>query len=365
MAYTTIDDPSEYFQTTTYTGTATSSGDTQAVTGVGFQPDWVWIKNRDGAYQHVLYDAVRGVNKELRSSQTNSEFVSGTNGYLTAFDSDGFTTTRGVNTGNHVNANGTAFVSWNWLAANGTTSNSNGSITSTVSANTTSGFSIVTWTGNGSDATIGHGLSSAPEMYVVKNRSDSADWRVGQTVAGNIMTGGNGYYMEWNATKASTNPGSAVTWGSTPTAPTASVFTVGSNNAHNGSSDDMLAYCFHSVKGYSRISSYTGNGNANGAFIYTGFKPAWVMMKRTDSTNDWFIFDSTRNTFNETDLRISANSTNAESDQTGSNPIDILSNGFKCRGNAAATNASGGTYIYMAFAESPFVTSTSIPNNAR
>jgi len=353
MAYTTIDNPGLFFNTVLYTG----NGSSNAITGVGFQPDWIWLKNRSTNNSHQLYDAVRGTTKYLESDNTDSEYTS-SNG-ISAFGSDGFTIAGNLTGANNSSDN---FVSWNWLGANGTASNSNGSITSTVSANTTAGFSIVTWTGNGSDATIGHGLSSAPEMYVVKNRSDSADWRVGQTVAGNTMTGGNGYYMEWNDTKASTNPGSAVTWGSTPTAPTASVFTVGSNNAHNGSSDDMLAYCFHSVKGYSKIGSYKGNGNANGTFVYTGFKPAWVMGKATSRADVWWMHDIKRSTFNPMDDRLMTQANSAEGVEWD---IDYLSNGFKIRDTDAQANGSGETYIYMAFAESPFVTSTGIPNNAR
>ena len=222
----------------------------------------------------------------------------------------------------------------------------------------------MTWTGSGADATIGHGLSSAPEMYVVKNRSDSADWRVGQTVAGNTMTGGNGYYMEWNATKASTNPGSATTWGSTPTAPTSSVFTVGSSNTHNGSSDNMLAYCFHSVKGYSRISSYVGNGNSNGTFVYTGFKPAYLMVKRSSGTGNWTVYNNKSQTINEMDKQIYYNLSNAEG-TSGTKIFDFCATGFKARGNATDTNSSGSTYIYYAVAENPTVTSTGIAALAR
>ena len=210
MAYTTIDKPTDYFNTKLYTGNGTS----QSITGVGFRPDWVWKKERDSTSGHQLTDAVRGTGKILRSDNTDAELVNAEK--LTSFDSDGFSLGNNV----AVNQSSISYVSWNWLSANGTSSNTDGTITSTVSANTTAGFSIVSWTGNGSDATIGHGLSQAPEMYVVKNRDDTADWRVGQTVSGNTMTGGNGYYMEWNDNKASTNPGSAVTWGSTPTAPT-------------------------------------------------------------------------------------------------------------------------------------------------
>ena len=361
MAYTTIDKPTDYFNTVLYTG----NGSSNAITGVGFQPDWIWLKNRSTNNSHQLYDAVRGTTKYIESDNTDSEYTSSDG--ISAFGTDGFTIAGNLTGANNSGGN---FVSWNWLGANGTASNSNGSITSTVSANTTAGFSIVTWTGNGSDATIGHGLSSAPEMYVVKNRSDSADWRVGQTVAGNIMTGGNGYYMEWNDTKASTNPGSATTWGSTPTAPTASVFTVGSNNAHNGSSDSMVAYCFHSVKGYSKIGSYKGNGNADGTFVYTGFKPAWVMTKcaSTSSTYTvWGMWDNKRNPFNASSNVLATDLNEAENGSTigTTQPMDLLSNGFKARANSSIHNLSGETHLYMAFAESPFVTSTGIPNNAR
>jgi hypothetical protein len=344
MAYTTIDKPSDYFNTKIYTGTGS---DDTAITGIGFQPDWVWVKNRGASGDHALHDAVRGVTKRLDSNTTDAESTTTTG--VKSFDSDGFT----LGTAGNYNTSSGTYVAWNWLAGNGTASNSNGSITSTVSANTTAGFSIVTWTGSGSDATIGHGLSSAPEMYVVKNRSDSANWRVGQTVAGNTMTGGNGYYMEWDDTKASTNPGSATTWGSTPTAPTSSVFTVGSNNAHNGSSDNMLAYCFHSVKGYSKIGSYIGNGNANGTFVYTGFKPAWIIGKATSRADVWWMYDTKRSTFNPMDDRLMTQASSAEGEEWD---IDYLSNGFKVRSTDAQANGSAETYFYMAFAEAPFAT---------
>ena len=345
MAYTTIDDPRKFFNTVLYTG----SGGTNNITGVGFQPDWVWLKYRGGTGNNRLVDAVRGTQKRLMSNATNAESTE--TGLVTSFDSDGFT----LNSSDAAfNGSSNSYVSWNWLAGNGTTSNSNGTTASTVSANPTAGFSIVTWTGTGSDTTVGHGLSSAPEMYVVKNRSDSADWRVGQTVAGNTMTGGNGYYMEWNDTKVSTNPGSATTWGSTPTAPTNQVFTVGSNNAHNGSSDNMLAYCFHSVKGYSKIGSYIGNGSTDGPFVYTGFKPAFVMAKETGGDgSSWVLHDNKRNTFNVVDKWLLVNSSDAEGDLDF---LDFVSNGFKVRASHAARNQSGVSYIYMSFAENPFVT---------
>ena len=360
MAFTTIDDPSAHFHIQLYVGNESTNAITNNANAGNFQPDWWWGADRTGTSWNSIYDSSRGTTKQLNSNVFNSEYTVSTG--LTSFDSNGFTL------GSHDNSNGNSenHVAWQWKANGGTTSsNSDGSITSTVQANTTAGFSIVLWTGNGSDATIGHGLNSAPQMYVVKNRSDSADWRVGQTVSGNIMTAGRGYYMEWNDTKASTNPGSAVTWGSTPTAPTSSVFTVGSNNAHNGSGDNMLAYCFHSVKGYSKIGSYTGNGNADGPFVYTGFKPAWVMIKEVTATGSWHIFDNKRKVGNVSDSILYADLSNAEGTSQTGNPIDILSNGFKCRGGGNDTNLDGGTYLYMAFAEHPFVSSEGVPTTAR
>jgi hypothetical protein len=356
MAYTTIDDGSVYFQTLLYTGNGSSS---RALTNTGnsdLQPDWIWIKNRGNATTHGIWDSSRGAGKRLTIAVDAEEDQTN----LASFNSDGFT----VNTGDIVNTNTHTYVAWQWKANAGTTaSNSNGGVTSTVQANTAAGFSIVQWAGDGSDETVGHGLSSAPQMYVVKNRADSTDWRVGQTVAGNIMTGGNGYYMEWNHDKASTNPGSATTWGSTPTAPTSTVFTVGSNNAHNGSGDDFVAYCFHSVQGYSKISSYTGNADTDGPFVYTGFKPAWIIIKRTDSANSWYLIDSTRGSTNVISAELESNNNGVEA--TSNVRLDILSNGFKIRTSGAAYNASSGTYLYMAFAEHPFVSSKGVPTTAR
>ena len=242
--------------------------------------------------------------------------------------------------------------------ANTPTTNSftslDGNIQSNISPNTTAGFSIVTWTANGTnDGTIGHGLGVAPDVMIYKKRSTgSGAWYAWF----NGTIDGSQDYIDLNTTNAKTDV--LAQYGSASST-TITNFGYATNS--------LLAYCFASKKGYSRVGVYTGNGNADGAFIYTGFKPAWVMMKRTDSTNDWFIYDNTRNPFNETNLRISANSSGAESTQT-SNQIDLLSNGFKCRGNAGATNASGGTYIYMAFAENPFVANdsgTAIPTTAR
>ena len=358
MAYSTINKPTDYFNTLLWSGTGASN----SLTGVGFQPDWTWIKKRSNTADHRIFDSVRGATKALKSNATQAE---GTESQaLTSFDSDGFT----LGTDDFTNGSGSTFVGWNWLANGSGSANTDGSISSTVSANTTSGFSIVTWTGNATESTIGHGLSSAPTIFIVKNRTDDGnDWRVGQVLtSSNNMTDGNGYYLDWNDTKASTNPGSAVLFGATPTAPTSSVFTVGTNNGINGSGDDMLAYCFHSVKGYSKMGSYTGSGNNNnGTFIYTGFKPSFFMIKNTTTATGWQMWDNKRNTFNVVNKRLFPHSSNAEATTT---MLDFCSNGIKLRDADTSdprTDKSGDVYIYMAFAERSLVGTNGVPALAR
>jgi hypothetical protein len=353
MAYTTIDDPTIYFNTVLYTGNATA----RTITGVGFQPDWVWGKIRSESQDHVLVDSVRGATKQIYSSDTSAEQTESQG--LTGFASDGFT----LGTHAYFNKNTATYVAWNWLAGNSTSSNGDGSITSTVSANTTAGFSIVTYTGNNTaGATVGHGLGGvAPSMVILKNRNrtDNRDWVIYHTG----LTSASYYiYLNSNAGQAGTY---ANFWNNT--APNSSVITLGSGDtATNGSGDTYVAYCFAEKKGYSKFGSYTGNGNADGTFVYTGFKPAWVMIKRTDTANDWNIQDSKRTDYNgKQTTSLQANTSSSESTIGTDFRRDILSNGFKIRNDGAETNASGGTYIYMAFAESPFVNSNSIPNNAR
>ena len=343
MAYTTINDPTDYFNIVLYTGNAATPTN---ITGVGFQPDWVWIKNRSASENHILADSVRGANKLLESNTTDAE-LSDSN-YIKAFQSDGFQ----IGSEGAVNGNSNGIVSWNWLGANGTASNSNGSITSTVSANTTSGFSIVSYTGTGSNATVGHGLGVAPKMIIAKKRSATGTWGVYHESIGNAK----GLFL--NSTSAESNE--PAFWNST--SPTSSVFSVGTSGDINGGSATQIAYCFSEKQGYSKFSSYTGNGNANGPFVYTGFRPAFIIAKKTSSTSDWGIYDNKRNTFNVMDLRLKANSSGAD-DQSSDNNIDFLSNGFKHR-TASGWNAAA-TYIYMAFAEQPFVTSTGVPATAR
>jgi hypothetical protein len=334
MAYTTIKKPSDYFNTKLYTGT----GATQSITGVGFQPDWVWIKQRDTIRFHYIFDSIRGATKKLHSNSTDAESTLSTT--LTSFDSDGYT----VETDAGVNQSSGTYASWNWLASNTTASNTDGSIASTVSVNTTSGFSIVSYTGNGTGgATVGHGLGIVPKWYFVKRRdSGTSNWHVYH--ASNAPTED----IRLNLAEAvfTTN-----IWNDT--APTSSVFSLGSSVDVNASGGTYIAYCFSEVKGFSKFGSYTGNGNADGTFTYLGFKPAFVIIKQTNAAGEnWFICDNKRAGYNAENNRLMPNLTTAE--QLDS-PIDILSNGFKARETGAKVNASGSTYIYMAFAEEPLV----------
>ena len=351
MAYTTIDDPSAYFQTTTYTG---DGNDDRQVTNSGnsdLQPDWIWVKNRSDAFNHILQDTSRGLTTGgyLASNQTQAESGATTVLIKTA-TSNGFT----VGTSGAVNANTDNLVAWQWKAnAGSTSSNTDGSITSTVQANTTAGFSIVTWTGTGSAGTIAHGLGTTPSIIISKNRDESQSWIIGSNQLTNYE-----HVIKWNdsgAAQTSSNKFNS-------TAPTSTVFSVGTGVATNGSSDKVVAYCFSDVKGYSKIGSYTGNGSTDGPFVYTGFKPAWLMIKRTDSTGNWFMFDNKREGYNPDNDRLIADTNLTEADPGES---DLLSNGFKMRFTSGNVNASGGTYIYMAFAEHPFVSSKGVPVTAR
>jgi hypothetical protein len=341
MAYTTIDKPDDYFNTILYTGT----GATNAITGVGFQPDWVWIKDR-GSNSHRLTDSVRGATKILYSDLNFAEVIDADT--IQSFDADGFTLGGDADT----NGSGQSFVSWNWLAANGTVSNTDGSITSTVSASTTSGFSIVSYTGTGSLATVGHGLGVTPKMIIVKTRGSAGDWSVYHSSLGNTKN------LKLNTSAAEQT--SINYWNNT--SPDVDKFTVNDEGNVNGSSVAMIAYCFADVKGYSKFGSYTGNGSTDGTFVYTGFTPAFVIAKNaTTGATSWEMADNKRALFNVNNKTLKADTSGAE--QTY-NFMDFLSNGFKLR-YSSDSNTSGNTIIYMAFAENPFVTSTSIPTTAR
>jgi hypothetical protein len=346
MAYTTINKPTDYFNTKLYTGDGT---DGREITGVGFQPDWCWFKARSTAYENQVYDVVRGATKRLVTNDTTAEGTQ-TNG-LQSFDSDGFT----VGNGNGTNVNAVTYASWNWLAGGTASSNTDGSITSTVSANTTSGFSIVSYTGNGTaGATVGHGLGSIPQVVITKERNGTAWW------GGYFASLGNTKSIYLNQTNSADT--SVQFWNNT--SPTSSVFTVGSNSISNRAvgGSTYIAYCFAEKKGFSKFGSYIGNGSTDGTFVYTGFKPSFVLQKKSSSTSDWVIYDNKRDPSNVVTQELKPNSSAAENSFTN---IDILSNGFKQRADYAYTNNSGATYIYMAFAENPFVTSTGIPATAR
>ena len=346
------------FNTVTYTGPISASaaaGTTGAVTGVNFQPDWVWIKARSTVNNHEVFDSVRGVatngTKGLIPNTTAAEQTSNLNGGLYSLDSDGFTVVAGTDGGGRSNETGSddrTYASWNWKAGGSASSNSDGSITSSVSANTAAGFSIVGFEGSGSAATVGHGLSAAPEMVIVKNRENASGlWLVYHAgIASDAETD----YIHLESTNAAADDNSA--WNDT--APTSSVFSVGTSVASNQSGKDIIAYCFHSVEGYLKVGSYVGNGQSGDAapFIFTGFRPAWVMYKKSSGgSENWEIHDTVRDTFNDMDKGLKANTNNAEDDLSD---FDVLSNGFKIRTSASRMNTSGSTYIYLAFAESPF-----------
>jgi hypothetical protein len=346
MAYTDIDKPSDYFNTVTWTGTSDA---TTSVTGVNFQPDFVWIKNRNVADDHTLHDAIRGSTKTLFSNSTGAE---GTNAEsIQSFDSDGFTT------GNHRGTGGNAsngMVSWNWLGSNGTVANTDGSISSTVSANTTSGFSIVSYTGNGSVATVGHGLGVAPSMVIIKDRdSVTTGWI---THHKSFTTTGN-FLLLQSTNAVATNTGYY------SSAPSSTLINLGASGFVNEPSEKYIAYCFAEKKGFSKFGKYTGINNADGPFIYTGFKPAFIMIKDSSAANGWHIRDDKRSPINPSINFLQPN--NSDTEVTLGEKIDLLSNGFKIRQTGGKVNDSGNVYIYMAFAENPFVTSTGIPTTAR
>ena len=344
MAYTDIDKSDDYFNTVLYTG----NGSTQSITGVGFQPDLVWVKSRNDSYNHANWDIVRGTSNALQTSTTSAEqTIEG----VTSFDSDGFT----LSTAASANSNTKTFVSWNWLADNTSgSSNTDGSIASTVSANTTSGFSIVSWTGTGTNpSTVGHGLGTAPSCIILRDRDNVSDWYVGHD--------GIGWTDRLKLNTTASTASSVTLWNNT--APTSSLFTISSALNFNGS--PTIAYCFADVKGFSKFGSYTGTGSADGTFVYTGFKPAFLLVKNTQNAAAlWYLFDNKRNSFNLVNASLYPNNGAVEG-ISGVSIMDFVSNGFKLRGSSGGTNPSGQTMIYMAFAENPFVTSTGIPTTAR
>ena len=356
MAYTDIDDPSAYFHTQLYTGNATARSITNDANAGNFQPDWLWIKVRNNANNHRMFDSSRGANLDLVTNLTQGD--SDSTDRCTGFDSNGFSLGNNA----EVNSNTHNIVSWQWKANGGTTaSNTDGDITSTVQANTEAGFSIVTYTGNGnaSAQTVGHGLGAECRLVLLKSRSlGDEGWRVfhesvSQSAGGNLfLNGTSGLDTGDPARITSTNTTTFTLDGYHST-----------YDAINEGSATYLAYCFAEKQGYSKIGKYIGNGSTNGTFVYTGFKPAWVLVKTVDVAQSWQLSDSTRSPFNVINDRLSPNSEAGTAESISW--IDFTSNGFKLRHGDVAWNGSGGTYIYMAFAESPFVSSTGTPTTAR
>ena len=347
MAYTTIPKPTDYFNTNLWTGT----GSTQTITTGTFQPDFSWIKNRSRNSYFNLIDAVRGATKQLA---TNGDYVESTDAnQVSAFTSTGFT----VGTGTNTNASGEDLVAWNWKANGQGSANTSGSInTAYTSANTTSGFSICKWVGTQSTGTIAHGLGKVPKVIFVKNTDSTDSWNVF------AKTGymNENYRLLLDTTGARIADGDA--WNSQ--VPTSSYFTVGSNTGTNKSGSTIIAYVFAEVQGFSKFSEYVGNGNADGAFVNTGFKPAWVMTKPVSGAGSWYMLDNKRaNPFNAVTGRVEADGSGAEN--TGFTWCDFTSNGFKIRTTEGGINANGVTYLYMAFAENPLVSSNGVAATAR
>ena len=352
MAYTEIDDPSAYFQKVLYTG----NGQARALTFDGnsdLQPDWVWIKDRDNVRDHQLFDSVRGVGKILLSNSTAAE--GDDNNRLSAFNSNGFS----VGTNTTVNDNSQKYVAWNWKAgtsfSNDASSTSIGSIDSAGSVNTDAGFSIVSYTGTGSTGTVAHGLGVKPSFLIYKNRATTDSWNVQHDGLTSYD-----YYVRLNSTGAQNND---IDVG--PTAPTSTVVTVGSHAQQNGDGNAMILYAFAEKQGYSKFGNYIGTAGNNGdaPFIYTGFKPAWFMVKNAGATSAWEIYDSKLLGYNDQNHQFRANANDALS--AVSDYVDFVSNGIKIRHNSTGINEDGDNFIYMAFAENPFVTSTGVPTTAR
>jgi hypothetical protein len=333
------DVPADYFDISLWTG----NGNSQDITGLTFQPDWVWIKDRsNGTYYHILQDSIRGTGVYLASNATDADTSNST--LIQSFDADGFS----LGTGLGVNKSGDSYVGWSWLAGNGTSSNSDGSITSTVSVNQKAGFSIISATSPASgNFTVGHGLTKAPEFVIVKDRnSGSYYWPVYHAATMTSVRN----FLRLNTTDAQATSGGDM-WGSA--FPTSSVIGLSAGNVA-ATSNPFICYAFHSVEGYSKFGSYTGNGSTDGPFVYCGFRPAWIMVKRTDGVENWGMVDQARSSnINPMDDYLIANASDAEVTGSAAIEFDFLSNGFKVREDGAICNASGGTYIYMAFAEMP------------
>ena len=349
MAYTTVPKSTAFFEPEIYTG----SGSSKTISTLNFQSDFTWIKNRATTDMHSLFDAVRGATKRISTNIITPQATEAQD--LTAFNTNGFT----VGTSGAVNTNNVNYASWNWKANGQGSSNTDGTINSTyTSASATSGFSIVTYTGTAANATVGHGLGVAPKFIMVKRLDNGSNWRCYHASIGanyNLIIAADGFQTTPTA------------WNNT--APTSSVFNLGTYNEVNGSGASQLAYCFAEVKGFSKFSSYIGNGNANGTFVYTGFKPALVITKNyadsggaSNNGGNWRMFDTKRLGYNVNNATLYPNLGNAEANETS---LDLLSNGFKFRGTSADYNQNGSKYVYMAWAEEPLVSTNGVAATAR
>ena len=357
MTTPTIPNGASYMAATIYTGDGSQTiSFSNAVNGTAFQPDMVWSRIRTGTTQAIgVFDSVRGTTGQaLDTAATTAEgtwngAASSDYGYVSAFNSNGFSVNDGAvaTTGGYVNYATRTYVAWQWKAGGTAVSNTAGTITSSVSANTTSGFSVVTYTGNGTaGATVGHGLGVAPQVIIVKNRGTVTNWQFGSSY--NNATSPWNYYMRLNTTAAAS--AASTIWNNT--APSSSVFTVGTDNEVNFSANTYVAYCWAPIAGYSAFGSYTGNGSTDGPFVYTGFRPRFILLKVTSTTGDWVVYDTSRNPYNVTDLYLFPNSSAVEGG-SGTPRLDILSNGFKLR-QSGQDNTSSATYVYACFAENPF-----------
>ena len=351
MAYTTIDKSSLHFNTLTYSGNGRNgTTTTQAITGAGFQPDWVWLKQRSSTQSHQICDVLRGANNIISTNSTGAQVADSE--IINSFDSDGFT----AGYQDQANDTGQTYVSWLWKAGGAGSSNTDGSInTTSTSVNTTAGFSISTYTGTGANATVGHGLGAVPKAIIIKSTSHTSNFAVYHESIGatkflklnneDVESTNNGYFND--------------------TAPTSSVFSIGDEgNDTNGSGKTYVAYCFAEKAGYSKFGLYEGNGNADGSYIYTGFRPAWILIKGKGTAEYWHMYDNKRVGYNAAggNRRLIPGLNNAE---TTTIDIDILANGFKQRSNQNNCNGSGQGYVYFAFAEAPLVGSNNIPALAR
>jgi len=357
MAYTTIDDPSAHFHIQLYTGNADANAITNDANAGDFAPDLIWMKNREISAAHGLYDSTRGTgtSKSLKSDETAVEGDASGNMNLTAFSSDGFS--LGATSGtNQINYADDGHVAWQWKANGGSTTTNDasatsvGNVDSVYQTNTTARFSIVTYTGTASDdSVLAHGLGASPELIIIKARDATSGWSVNHTSTG--ITSGY-YQLQTNVVFTSAD--------NNVKAVSSTTFTLGVDSWVNGSGVDFIAYFFKGIQGYSKFGGYTGNAANDGPFVYTGFKPRFVLLKCSDVVESWYIWDTTRSIYNLVDDFLNPNSNNAET-VNADRSIDALSNGFKLRGTNTATNGDGNTYSYAAFAHQPFVTSGGVP----